>query len=226
MISILLDAVKLFDIKIFVLEDFVAMLIRFSFNFISIMIIVRGLYYPKTKRRDYLFTFIMIGISVFLLCFLLESVKLQLGFALGLFAVFGIIRYRTTTIQIREMTYLFVVISLSVINALANKKISYAELLFANVIVIVINYIIARMKILETESFTTIVYEKIELVDPRKKEELKADLEERLGVKISRIEVLDYNYMRDTAKITVYFYKSEQTWAKDKEIDFRVASDE
>ena len=82
------------------------------------------------------------------------------------------------------------------------------------------------MRILETESFTTIVYEKIELVDPRRKEELKADLEKRLGVKISRIELIDFNYMRDTAKITVYFYKSEQTWAKDKEIDFRIASEE
>lgn len=98
-----------------------------SFNLAVVLTIVRGIYYPLTKRKDHLFTLLLISMVVFLLCMLLSSVKLQMGFAMGLFAVFSIIRYRTDAIPIKEMTYLFVVIGVSVINALSNKKISYLE---------------------------------------------------------------------------------------------------
>ncbi len=106
-------------------EDFFKLASRLIFNFIVLFLIVRLLYYPATRRKDYLFTYFMIGTTVFFLSFLLESVKIQLGFALGLFAVFGILRYRTLQIPIKEMTYLFIVIGVSIINALANKKISF-----------------------------------------------------------------------------------------------------
>ena len=135
-----------FGIAFFDPEAFLELVIRFVFNFVATFLIVRYVYYPKTHRRDFLFTFILIGIVVFLMCFLLESVKLQLGFALGLFAVFGIIRYRTMAIPIKEMTYLFVVIGLSVVNALANKKVSYAELVFTNLIVLGVTYFIEKVK--------------------------------------------------------------------------------
>src|SRR6056297_1606436 len=135
MLHTLLD-IKLLGIDMIQTSDFLELLLRFTLNMVAIVIIIRYLYYTSTRRKDYLFTYILISITVFLLCFLLENVKLQLGFALGLFAIFGIIRYRTTTIPIREMTYLFVVIALSVINALANRQISYAELLFSNFIVV------------------------------------------------------------------------------------------
>ena len=113
-------------------KDFYELVIKLLFNLAIVSYIVRYLYYNSTKNKDYLFTYLMISITVFLLCFLLENVKLQLGFALGLFAIFGIIRYRTDPIPIKEMTYLFIVIGISIMNALANKKISYSELLFAN----------------------------------------------------------------------------------------------
>ena len=106
-------------------KDFYELLFRMIFNLLIVSYIVRYLYFNSTKNKDYLFTYLMISLTVFLLCFLLENVKLQLGFALGLFAIFGIIRYRTDPIPIKEMTYLFIVIGISIMNALANKKISY-----------------------------------------------------------------------------------------------------
>lgn len=227
MLNVLLDSsVELFNMDIIKVDDFFELMLRFVFNFIVTFIIVRRIYYPRTHRRDFFFTFVLISAVVFLMCFLLESVKLQLGFALGLFAVFGIIRYRTTTIPIKEMTYLFIVIGISVINALANKKISYAELVFANLAVLVISYFVERLKTLEPESYATVMYEKIELVTPERKQELIQDLEAKLGVKISRIEVTNVDYIRDQAKINVYFLKSNQTWAKEEDIDFRITTDE
>ena len=227
MTSLLLDSsLELFNVDIIKMDDFLELILRFVFNFFMIFLIVRLIYYPRTHRRDFFFTFVLISVIVFFLCFLLESVKLQLGFALGLFAVFGIIRYRTTTIPIKEMTYLFIVIGISVINALANKKISYAELVFANLSVLLITYFIERLKTLEPESFTTVTYEKIELVSPGRKAELMADLEKKLGVKISRIEIASVDYIRDTAKINVFFLKSRQDWSDQDDIDFRTTTDE
>jgi uncharacterized membrane protein len=217
---------ELFGIVLIDSQDFAELALRFFFNFIVTFSIIRYVYYPKTHRRDFLFTFLLIGIVVFLMCFLLESVKLQLGFALGLFAVFGIIRYRTTTIPIKEMTYLFVVIGLSVVNALANKKVSYAELLFTNLIVIAATLFIERFKNLENESFAIVLYEKIELINPNRKSELLADLQARLGIKIARIEISNIDLQKDTAKIYVYFFKSKQDWADQDDIEYRTLSNE
>ncbi len=217
---------KLFGIDIIDIDDFLELVMRSVFNFTIILVLVRYIYYPITRKRDFLFTFLLIGTVVFLLTFLLESVKLQLGFALGLFAVFGIIRYRTTTISIKEMTYLFIVIGISVINALANKKVSYAELVFTNFAIIAITYFVEKVKSLENELYTVVTYENIELATPQHKEELIKDLEKRLGIKIRRIEISNLDYQRDTAKIRVYFFKSHQTWANMEEIDYRILSDE
>ena len=115
-ITAILVNTEFFGIELIDVQDFWELLIRFAFNLFVILIGVRWLYYPMAKRKDYLFTYILISAVVFLLCFLLENVKLQLGFALGLFAIFGIIRYRTDAIPIKEMTYLFLVIGISVIN--------------------------------------------------------------------------------------------------------------
>jgi hypothetical protein len=140
---------------------------------------------------------------------MLGNVKLQLGFALGLFAVFGIIRYRTNPMPIKEMTYLFVIIGISVINALANKKVSYAELFFCNFIVVFIIYALEKLWLLRHESCKTITYEKIDLIKPEKYNELKADLEQRTGLKINRIEIGKINFLRDTALINIYYYSDE-----------------
>ena len=156
-------------------DDFLKLLIKGSFNLGIVILIVRYIYYPVTKNKDYLFTYLLISLTVFLLCVLLDSVKLQLGFALGLFAIFGIIRYRTDPIPIKEMTYLFLVIGISVVNALANKKISYAELVFANLLIVFVTYGMERIWLLQHESRKNIIYEKIELIVPERREELTTE---------------------------------------------------
>ena len=206
--QILLD-IRVLGIEIIKTSDFLELLLRFTLNMVAIIIIIRYLYYTTTRRKDYLFTYILISITVFLLCFLLENVKLQLGFALGLFAIFGIIRYRTNPIPIREMTYLFVVIGLSVINALANRQISYAELLFSNLIIVFVCYGFEKLWLLKHRSRKTIIYEKIENVHPEKYEALKQDLEERTGLVIEKIEIGNIDFLRDTARIRIYYYEGD-----------------
>jgi hypothetical protein len=139
----------------------------------------------------------------------LANVKLQLGFALGLFAIFGIIRYRTDAIPIKEMTYLFIIICVSVINALANKKISYAELFFTNVAIIFIVYGLEKIWLLRHESNKLIIYEKIDLIKPERRSELMKDLSQRTGLKINRIEIGRIDFLRDTARIRIYYYSDE-----------------
>ena len=206
-ITAMLAKVEVFGIQLIDVEDFLSLIIRFVFNTIVILIAVRWLYYPVTKRKDYLFTYIIISSVIFLLCFLLENVKLQLGFALGLFAIFGIIRYRTDTVPIKEMTYLFLVIGISVINALANKKVSYTELIFTNAVLLILAYLLEKVFLLKHESTKTIIYEKIDLIRENRREELMKDLEERTGLKINRIQIGRIDFLRDVARIKIFYFE-------------------
>ncbi|HBY54872.1 MAG TPA: DUF4956 domain-containing protein, partial [Marinilabiliales bacterium] len=147
-----IEEVKLFDIQLINLSDSAELFVRFAFNTLVLFMLIKVLYARHSNRKDFFFSYFAIGITVFLLCFLLESVKLELGFALGLFAVFGIIRYRTDAIPIKEMTYLFVVIGVSVINALANKKISYTELLVTNLAIVAGLYALEKVLRLKQEN--------------------------------------------------------------------------
>lgn len=199
---------EFFNVPLIDLQDFLKLVFRFAINTTMIVILVRYLYYATTKRKDYLFTYFLISFIVFLLCYLLENVKLELGFALGLFAIFGIIRYRTRQIEIREMTYLFLVIGVSVINALANKKISYAELMFTNFALITITYLLERKLLLSHESRKAIDYDKIENIKPQNYEALKADLEERTGLVISKIEVGKIDFLKDSARVYIHYYET------------------
>jgi hypothetical protein len=135
---------------------------------------------------------------------LLEYVKLELGFTLGLFAIFGIIRYRTDAIPIKEMTYLFVVISISVINALSGKKVSYLELLFSNIAIMATMWALEKMLMLRQEVSLDITYEKIENIHLLKRQDLLKDIEARTGIKIKRIEIQQINFLRDVARIKIF----------------------
>lgn len=190
-------------------DDFYKMSFRFLLNLGFLTLIIRWLYFGSTKRQDYLFTYYMIGIIVFFLCFTLKKYELDIGMALGLFAIFGIIRYRTDAIPIKEMTYLFVVIGVSVMNSLANQKMSYAEILFANVLIVCALYIIERLWFAENMIIKTIQYEKIDNIKPENEAILRADLEERTGIKISDIEIGDVDFLRDSAKITITYYRQQ-----------------
>ncbi|TLX77186.1 DUF4956 domain-containing protein [Labilibacter sediminis] len=201
--------VKIFEVSVVEWDDFFQLLMRFTFNLGVSLILVRILYYQAAKRKDYLFTFLLISTIVFLLCFLLGSVQLQLGFALGLFAIFGIIRYRTTQIPIKEMTYLFITIGISVINALSSTDVSLAVVFLTNVLVIAVTYGLERVWLLKHESSKLVVYEKIEFIRPEKYKELLEDLCERTGLPIHRAEIGKVNFLRDTAQVIIYYYSSE-----------------
>jgi len=194
---------------IFDKEDFWKLIIKGIFNIFIILIIVRYIYYPVTRNKDYMFTYLLISLTVFLLCFLLDNVKIELAFALGLFAIFGIIRYRTDPIPIKEMTYLFIVIGISVVNALANKKISYAELVFANLLIVFVTFGMERLWLLRHETRKNIIYEKIELIKPENKEELLADLKERTGLNIVRYEIRRIDFLKDIANIRIFYYEDD-----------------
>ncbi len=209
-LTAILASAELFGIELIDKSDFIELIARFAFNTLVIVTAVRYLYYPHARRKDYLFTYVLISVVIFLLCFLLENVKLQLGFALGLFAIFGIIRYRTNPIPIKEMTYLFLVIGISVINALANKKVSYAELLFTNLSVLAVAFLLERVFLLKHESTKTVLYERIDLIKSDRRPELMEDLEERTGLKINRIEIGRINFLRDTVRIKVFYFESDQ----------------
>jgi len=190
-------------------EDFLDLILRTAFNTGVVLILVRVLYYRATPRKDYLFTYILISLVIFFMCFLLENVKIEMGFALGLFAIFGIIRYRTRQIPIREMTYLFIVIGISVINALANRKVSYAELLFTNAVMILITYLLEKVFLLKHESKKVINFENVELVKPEHRLKLIAELSERTGLNIHRVEIGRIDYLRDTARVFIYYFEQD-----------------
>lgn len=191
-------------VELFNAESLLHLLIRFSLNVLIAWIIVQFFYYKKSRRRDYYLTFMLFSSTMFLLIFLMENVKLQIGFTLGLFAIFGMIRYRTETVPIREMTYLFLIIGLSVINGLS-LNITYTDLLVTNLLLILITWVLESQKVLKHRSSKIIVYEKIDLIAPERRDELIADLEKRTGLKIDRVEVGDINFLRDTANLKVYY---------------------
>jgi hypothetical protein len=145
---------------------------------------------------------------MFLLIFLMENVNIQIGMTLGLFAIFGVIRYRTETVPVREMTYLFVIIASAVINGLA-LNISYVELIVANALIIAIIMFLEGRMLLKHTSTKLVLYEKIALIVPERRAELIADLEQRLGLKIEKVEIGHVDFLRDVAFIKVYYSLGE-----------------
>ena len=199
-----MEDLELIDAPLIDTGDMTTLLIRFAFNAIFILIIIAGLYYPKSRRREYFFTFALISVSIFFLIYLLGSVKIKVGFALGLFAIFGIIRYRTESMSVREMTYLFVIIAISVINALA-VTLSIGELAITNLIFVAVIFICEHLPFTNSYEEKLVLYDRIDLIMPEKIEELKADLSERLGLKIAKVQVGSVDFLKDTAMLKVYY---------------------
>jgi hypothetical protein len=199
------EVIKFLGLKLVNPIDFLQLVTRFTFNFLITIILIRFLYYPHSKRKDFFFIFMIFSTIVFILCFMLGKVSVQLGFALGLFAIFGILRYRTDTIPIKEMTYLFLMVGISVVNSLSDKSVSWSELLFANVIIILITWYLERIWMRKKEDFMDIRYEKIELIHPSRHEELLEDLKNRTGLDVYRFSIDRINFLRDTAKIRIFY---------------------
>jgi len=191
------------NIPLFDTNALIELFLRFGFNMLICWVIIRYFYYRKSERKDFVFTFSLFSVTIFLLIYLLNSVKLEIGMGLGLFAIFGILRYRTEQVSVREMTYLFAIIGISVINGLA-LTVSYSALVVTNLIFLVVTFLESRIYVTRTSS-KIILYEKIELIRPDKMEDLKADLENRTGLKILKIEVGHIDFLRDVAFLKVCY---------------------
>lgn len=184
--------------------SFWTLLFRFVFNFLVCWIIIRCFYYKKSQRRDYYFTFMMFAVVIFLIITLMDNMKMNVAYALGLFAIFGMIRYRTETLRIREMTYLFVVMGVSIINGQALTT-SYVELFVTNALVILAIWAFEGNRHAKQMAEKVILYDKIDLVKAGRETELQADLEERTGIKIEKMEVGHIDYLRDVAFIKIWY---------------------
>lgn len=192
--------------------DFVTMLLRLFICLLATWIIVDRLYYKKSHRRDFYFTFMLISVAiffiVFFMIFVLEDLKAKtsIGIGIGLFGIFSIMRYRTDAMPVREMTYLFSIISLSVVNAIANSA-SLFELCLTNLIFIVAIWLCEKM--LKQTPYKLVQYDRIDLIRPDRRAELKADLEQRLGIAILGLEVGAVDFLRDMAIVKVYYAKGK-----------------
>lgn len=191
------EDIKFYNLSLIDFRDFGKLFFRLLFNS-GVLFVLINLIYGKSGRREFTFTYYALGTAIFLMCFLLEDVKLELGFALGLFAVFGILKYRTDPIPIREMTYLFVVIGVAVLNALANKKVSVAELVLTNAAILFCVYLLEKL-LIKSEGHIDIIYERIENIKVENKEALLEDLQKRTGLKIKRFEYVKVDFLKDIA---------------------------
>lgn len=180
-------------------------------NLITVWVVVHFFYYPKGRRRDYYFTFIMLSVSIFMLIALLlqDSADMGIGAALGLFAIFGIIRYRTESVPIREMTYLFFLVALSVLNGKSD-NLTLLEQIIVNAAFVVCVWICENFLTHSNEGCKFVKYDNIELIKPERYDELKADLEERLGLKIIRVEVGAVDFLTDMTMLRVFYLDSEK----------------
>ena len=209
-INLFPELLQIFGIKFINTSSFFELLVRFSFNSIVVLILVRFLYYPVARRKEYFFSYILISSIVFLVTYSLVSVAdLTTGVALGLFALFGILRFRTSQIPVKEMTYLFLVIGISVINSLLNGQTSYIKLLFINMIVLFVAWVAELFWQKNKLNSKFINYEKIDLIRPEKRKELITDLQNRTGLNITDVEIGRINFMRDTVRIRIYFTNEE-----------------
>jgi len=186
-------------------SELLNLIIRFGFN-LSIAFIIIKLIYQRNHNNnlDFVFTYFMFNSLIFFFAFLLSNITINMGFAFGLFAVFAILRYRTDPIPIKEMTYLFIVITIGVINALSGAEVSYAALLFTNIALVGLTYVLETYWQNNTLILRTVQYEIIENIKPENHEKLRLDLEDRIGMPIIKFEIHRINFLRDTVRISIY----------------------
>ena len=178
---------------------------RFSFNFIIVFIIIKIIYNRNnSKNDDFVFTYFMFNALIFFFAYILGNITINLGFAFGLFAVFAILRYRTDTIPIKEMTYLFIVITIGVINALSGSTVSFEILLIANLIITLMAYVLENFWQSHYLITRTIIYENVENIKPENHEELLSELKNNTGFNIEKFEIESINFRRGAARIKIF----------------------
>jgi hypothetical protein len=188
--------------------SYAQMLVRLFISLVVTWFIVFRLYYKKSKNREFCFTFMLISIAIFFIVFFMVFVledmkgKTSMGIGIGLFGIFSIMRYRTDAMPVREMTYLFIIIALALVNAIA-EGVPMLELILTNVIVVVAVWSFEHS--LKTKPTKYVQYDRMELIVPERRDELKADLEKRLGVKVIKLEVGSVDFIRDMAMIRIVY---------------------
>ena len=188
-----------------ILEAVLNLVKIFFFNLLVSFLIIQFFYYPKSRRMDYYFTFMMFSSAMCLLLFLMNNLSLEIGFTLGLFAIFGMIRYRTETVPVREMTYLFIIIAVSVINGIG-ADVPFLELVAANVLIILLIWLLeSRGVFVRRTSVKLIIYDRVDLILPERRDELVEDLRKRTGLDIRDIEIGEVDFLKDTAWIKVTY---------------------
>ena len=197
------------------------LIFRFLINTIFVLIIARAFYFPKSRRRDFFFTYILVGFAIFMLIHLMSGETMETGIGMGLFAIFCIMRYRTESVPIREMTYLFVIIAMAALNGMAwdisikkpdylnREMISMSELILTNVLFIIIVWLSEGRSIAKGLSSKYIKYDKIDLILPEKREELIADLKARTGLDITSVSIGSIDFLKDMALIKIFYHDEE-----------------
>jgi len=187
------------------MTEFLNALGGFGLNLAIVLVIIRLIYYPVQRDKNYVFTFITFNTIVFFVMGLMNNSSISVGVGFGLFAIFSILRYRTDTIPIREMTYLFVLIALPVLNSVLLQAQSYAEFAVANLATVSVLFALEKGWGFRYQTRKTVMYERIEMIRPENWPLLLADLEQRTGLPIDHIEIGRLNFLRDSAEITLYY---------------------
>lgn len=211
MIDNILTTISLFGNELLDSGAFLELISRFAVNLLFAFIVIRLIYYKATRNTEFLFSIFLVNVTVFFICILLGGVKVKMGFAFGLFAIFSILRYRTEAIPIKAMTFLFIAITIAVINSLTSNKISIAEIMFANIAITILSYLLEKIWLNKRTISKRVTYEKIDLIVPGKREELIADLEKRTGLEITDIEIISIDFLRDVANINVFYNQSDKS---------------
>lgn len=187
------------------MDSITNLFIGFVLNLIIAVVIVRFIYYPVKQSKNYVFTFIAFNTAVYFVMSVLTGAELSVGVGFGLFGLFSLLRYRTNTMPTREMTYLFIIIALPVMNSILITNEAWAALLLANTAVIGILFTLEREWGFHYEQSQRLIYERIELIKPEHYELMLDDLRSRTGLDIKRFEVERMNFLRDTAEVKIYY---------------------
>ena len=181
------------------------MLIRFTFNLIVAYVIIKLIYHRDHKGNDFVFTYFMFNSLIFFFAYILGNLDVNIAFGFGLFAVFAILRYRTDPIPIKEMTYLFIVITIGVINALSANNVAFSEVLFANAAIVVLTYFLERYWVNNLLKSKAIVYDDLDKIAPEKNRELIDELSEKTGLNLLRAKVGRINFKSNRVNIRVFY---------------------
>ena len=187
------------------ITDFIT---RYALNLLFTFLVIRFIYYPKYRNKDFVFTFFLFNSILFVLCFLLAEADLKFGFAFGLFAMFSMFRYRTVTVPIGEMGYFFLVVTLGIVNSIASLS-NYELLVLANVILVFLTFVLGRWLNLTHENHQIIHYDNLELIKPDQRQASLKDLSERTGLQIHNIQVIKVDFQRVFAQLKVYYFSKE-----------------